>query len=633
MKKIEAPYGTWESPITAEMTSRSEKSSRNCDIFICGENFYWTESRPQEKGRTVIVCQTPDGIIRTLTPEGFDVRSKVHEYGGLSFTVIDDAIYFINSADQVLYKQLPGKGPVSLTKAGPRFADLLPAAGGLVAVGEIHREDQVDNFLAYIDKDSGRYTILDSGQDFYASPAWNEKEHKLAWLTWNQPNMPWDGNLLWTATLEERTLENKKMVAGGVEESIYQPQWSPKGNLFYVSDKEGWWNLYKLVDNEAKNITDLEAEFGIPLWRLGTSMWRFTGKGEEIICAYQEKGTGKIALLDVDSKVFKPLMFEFSDYSQVTIGKGCALFLAGTAEAARQIYKLCLKTFHVVSVESKKNGVIEKEFFSKPESIEFPSANGRVAYGYFYPPQNKNYQGVGQTVPPLIVMSHGGPTGCADPIFNLRIQYWTSRGFAVLDVDYGGSVGYGRNYRESLKGKWGIVDVEDCIFGASYLAQQGKVDTNKIVIRGSSAGGFTTLLALTSSSIFAAGASYYGVADLELLVRDTHKFEASYLDSLIGPYPERQDLYRERSPINHADKISCPVIFFQGAKDKVVPPNQAQMMDEALRKRGIKTELIIYENEEHGFRQAETIKDSLEKELKFYLETFEANRLNEQIHL
>lgn len=622
MEQVQAPYGTWESPITAEMTSQTTKSARNCDFFVQGETLYWTEPRPAEKGRTVILRRTADGTITTLTPEGFDVRTKVHEYGGLSFTVIDDCLYFINSYDQILYKQPLGKSPIPLTKTGVRFADLRPAVGGIIAVGEVHKEEQVDNFLAYIDKDSGRWTILDQGQDFYASPAWNEKDQKLAWITWNHPNMPWDGCLLWTASLDEGKLVDKQMVAGGIEESIYQPLWSPEGNLFFISDREGWWNLYRLIGHEIENIYPMEAEFGLPLWRLGTSTWCFTGRGEEIICSYQEKGIGKLALLDSKKKILEPLLLGFTDYSQVTAGKGFIIFLAGTAEASRQIYKMDLDSYHVQILGNKSKMDVEKEYFSIPETIEFPSADGRTAYGYYYSPQNKKYRGIEGTLPPLIIVSHGGPTGAADPIFNLRIQYWTTRGFAVLDVDYGGSVGYGRSYRERLKGQWGIVDVEDCIYGATYLAHQKKVDEDKIVIRGGSAGGYTTLEALAKSDIFAAGASYYGVADLELLARDTHKFEARYLDSLVGPYPERKDLYIERSPIHHAEEISCPVIFFQGAKDKIVPLNQAETMYETIKKLGIKTELIIYENEEHGFRQAETLRDSMEKELKFYLEAF-----------
>ena len=622
MIKKAAPFGTWNSPIAAEMIGRVEKSNRNCDILINEKGIYWTEPRPAEKGRTVILFQQENGTVSSLTPPDFDVRSKVHEYGGVAYTVVGDTLYFVNGKDQRIYKQLFNENPVPLTNEGTRFADLIPAPHGLIAIGEIHREEGVDNFLALINTLSGSYSILDQGQDFYAFPAISADGTQIAWLTWNHPRMPWDGTLLWTADFADGSLKNKKMVAGGIQESIYQPQWSPKGHLFFISDREGWWNLYRLADRTSKNICPMEAEFGLPLWRLGTSTWRFTGNEEQILCSYQEKGIGKLAFFDPENEKLEPLSLEYTDYSQITVGQGYALFLAGTSTESRKIIKMELISRSLSTIGPSEPLSIDPEYFSHPESIEFPSSNGRFSYGYFYAPQNKDYKGVSGSLPPLMIIGHGGPTAVSDRVFNLRIQYWTSRGFAILDVNYGGSTGYGRAYRERLKGQWGVLDVEDCIQGGLYLAKQNKVDVNKVVIRGASAGGFTTLEALCQSNIFAAAACYYGVTNLELLIRDTHKFEANYLDSLIGPYPERKDLYFERSPLHHSDKINCPVIFFQGGKDKVVPPNQSQALYEALQKRGVKSKLILYENEEHGFRQAETIRDSLEKELHFYLEVF-----------
>ncbi len=615
----QAPYGLWNSPITAAMTTRNEKSGRNCNIVISKESIYWTESRPHEAGRTVILQCKPDGQVSVITPTGFDVRSKVHEYGGLAFTVIGDTVYFVNAKDQRLYVQPPNQTPKALTPIGLRYADLHPSPKGIFAVAEEHVNKKVNNFLVLIDTETGSHAILDQEHDFYAAPTLSPNGKSLAWLTWDHPNMPWDGTELWTAQMDSSGLINKVKKAGGNSESIFQPRWSPQGNLFFISDCTGWWNFYMLKNGEMLPLYPKKAEFGLPLWSLGTSTWGFTGRGEEIVCAYQEKGIGKLALLDPATKQLHPLPFPFSDYAQIATGKNRIVCLMGTPTRPRQLMEISLPSLNLKEIAPSDPLPLDPGYLTNPEPIEYPSAHQRVSYGYFYPPKNKDYVGLCGTLPPLIIMSHGGPTAAADPIFNLRIQYWTSRGFAVLDVNYAGSTGYGRQYRDSLKGLWGIADVEDCIAGTYFLINQKKVDSKRIFIRGGSAGGYTTLAALAHSSIFAGGASYYGVADLELLLNDTHKFEAHYLDSLIGPFPEKKNLYKERSPLFHAEHISSPVIFFQGGKDLIVPPQQTKMMFEALKKKGIPTQLIIYEEEEHGFRQAANIQDSLEKELQFYL--------------
>ncbi len=531
------------------------------------------------------------------------MRSKVHEYGGVGYAVEGDTLYFINRKDQRLYKNF-----IPLTPPGLYFADLQLTPHGLFAICEEHRSDTVANTLVLIDTETGALTTLDSGHDFYASPS--IYGDKVAWLTWDHPEMPWDGTKLWTATLENGKLRDKKNIAGGREEAIFQPQWSPDGNLFYITDKNGWWNFSHFP---------MEAEFGLPLWRLGLSTWGFTGNGEEIFCAYQQKGLFKLALLEDKLKEIDLLQ---SDYTQIKTGIGFAVFLMGSPTTGRRIVKLDFATRAVTFLDQPDPIVLPEELLSIPEAIEFPTAGGLIAHAFFYPPKNPNYAAPKGEKPPLMVISHGGPTGSVNGTYNLKTQYWTSRGFALLDVNYGGSSGYGRAYRERLKGNWGIVDVQDCANGAHYLAKRGDIDPKRCVIRGGSAGGYTTLAALTFTQAFCAGASYYGVGDLELLAKDTHKFEAHYLDSLIGPYPERLDLYEARSPLKHAEHISCPVIFFQGGKDKVVPPNQAESMFHALKAKGIPTKLILYPDEEHGFRQAETIRDSLEKELKFYQELF-----------
>lgn len=616
----EAPYGTWTSPITAMMTTRTDKSNRNCDIIVDGDFVYWSEPRPSEKGRTVIVRRANDGSLETVTPPGYDVRSKVHEYGGRAYTVYRQTIYFINAKDQRIYVQENGRSPLPITPQGPRFAELLPCEQGILAIAEDHQDTKVLNFLALIHPQTGLVTTLDEGHDFYAGLALSPDGKRLAWLTWDHPHMPWDSTYLWTAELRDGALHEKQLVAGGIDEALFQPQWSPQGTLYFISDRSGWWNIYRQQGATLENVCPLEAEFGMPLWRLGTSTYAFTGQQEEIACAYQEQGIGKLALLNPHTKQLKPLSLGFSSYSQITPGKRCLYLLMGSSKVSRRLYKLNLSSQTITLLDEVEEFPIDSGYISLPEPIAFPSAQGRTAYGYYYAPKNKDFKSAAGTLPPLMIMSHGGPTAAADPIFNIKVQYWTSRGFAVLDVNYGGSTGFGRAYRNLLKGQWGIVDVEDCSEGALYLAKQGKADPRKLLIRGGSAGGYTTLAALAFTKTFAAGASYYGVADLELLAQDTHKFEALYLDQLIGPYPDSKKLYEERAPLLHADQITCPVIFFQGALDKVVPLNQAKKMYAALMQKGLKTKLVIYENEEHGFRQAENIQDSMEQELRFYLE-------------
>jgi dipeptidyl aminopeptidase/acylaminoacyl peptidase len=620
-KKL-APFGKWTSLIVPSTTSRIDKSARNIDILVKDGKIYWTEPRPNEKGRTVLVCRELKDNATTcdLTPLGFDVRSKVHEYGGAPFTVYQGIVYFINNRDQVLYKQIENEAPIALTSGEIRLANMQGCLQGLIAVAEKHSEDRVDNFLVLVCPRTGKVKILDQGHDFYSSPFISRDEKFLAWLTWDHPNMPWDGTQLWTAELIDGHLQNKKCVAGGPDEAIFQPQWSPTNTLYFISDRTGWWNFYRLNGNEIENIYPIHAEFALPLWRFGMSTWGFTGYEDQILCTYKEEGVGKLAFLNPADKTIHPIHLPFTDYSQISVGGACAVMLMGSPTFARRVMSLDLKNHRASPIDTIEPLDIGNDWFSIPQSIKFPTTLGQIAYGYYYPPLNPDYQGPQGKQPPLILLSHGGPTGCADSSFNLKIQYWTSRGFAVLDVNYRGSVGFGRDYRNSLRGKWGIVDVQDCEQGALYLANKGLVDRKHLFIRGASAGGYTTLAALAFTKTFAAGASYYGVGDLLTLVQDTHKFESRYLDTLIGPLPDSKTLYFERSPLFHAEKIKCPVIFFQGENDKIVPKNQAELMYDALKQKGVHTELIIYENEEHGFRQAAHIEDAFNRELVFYLD-------------
>lgn len=603
--KEKAPFGYWNSPLTPEMTSRADISSRNTDIVIDKGNVYWTEPRPHEKGRIALMCLKKNSSLPVeILPPHFDVRTKVHEYGGAPFTVYQGDVYFIHVKDQILYRLASDGSITPQTNGKIRIADMLGTPHGIVAVAE----EGLDNYLILLNL-NGTHAILDKGHDFYSSPALSPDGNHLAWLTWDHPNMPWDGTQLWQAKFTQGKLYNKALVAGGTEESIFQPRWSPLGNLFYISDRTGWWNIYKGSDNQCS----IQAEFGLPQWKLGTSTWGFTGQGEQILCISQQHGSSSLNLLN-HSKLEK-LDLPYTNFSQLAVENGKAVMLMGSPTMPRKVMKLDIETRKLTQVETSDCLSLD---MSLPQHIQFPTTHGQVAYGFFYPPLNADYEGPLGKLPPLIVFSHGGPTGCAESTYNLKIQYWTSRGFAILDVNYRGSTGYGRAYRNSLRGQWGVFDVDDCEQGALYLAAKGLVDKNHLFIRGSSAGGYTTLAALAFKQTFAAGACYYGVGDLLLLAKDTHKFEAKYMDWLIGPLPASQQIYKDRSPLLHAGKISCPVIFFHGENDKVIPKDQSIKMYQTLLDNHIKAELIIYENEEHGFRQAKHIEDSLTKELCFY---------------
>jgi len=609
-EKIEKPYGCWPSPITPELITQDAAYFQ--DLQLDGQTLYYSEMRPSEKGRTVIIKEG-----RTLTPEGFNVRTRVHEYGGASFAVKEGILYFINFSDQRLYRQRPGEAPEPLTAEGaPRLADMRPTGEGIAAVAEKHSGDgEPENYLALVDPERQEVRPLASGADFYAAPALNSDESRIAWIEWNHPNMPWDGTELWTAEFSAGGLRNKRKVAGGENISVIQPRFGPDGKLYYLSDESGWWNLYREGEG---NLFPMEAELGSPPWIFGLSNWDFIG--DKILAAYREKGKSKLALLDPESGKIAPIETSGSSFGMIRGGKESAAFIMVLPTGPKKIMRFRNGPEEVVEESLPK---VDPALVSAAEHIAFPSSGGRTAYGYYYAPKNPEYRGPEGKKPPLIVKSHGGPTSSASDGYNLRIQYWTSRGFAILDVDYGGSTGYGRAYRELLKESWGVVDLQDVESGAEYLVEKGLADPERLAITGGSAGGYTTLSALTFGDTFTVGASYYGVSDLELLAKETHKFESRYLDRLIGPYPGRKDLYIARSPTNFSEQLNCPVIFFQGTEDKIVPPNQAETLYQALKKKGVLTELVLYEGEQHGFRKAATIRDALRKELEFYLKAWE----------
>jgi dipeptidyl aminopeptidase/acylaminoacyl peptidase len=620
-----APYGSWKSPITSDLIV--SQSIGLGGITADGEDIYWLESRPAEGGRNVLVRRSPDGQTRDVTPPPFNVRTRVHEYGGAAFLIDDGTVYFSNFADQRMYRQAPGGTPEPLTAAGPmRYADAVldRARNRLICVREDHTLSDIHaaNTLVSVSLADGTDEVLVSGNDFYSNPRLSSDGTRLAWLTWNHPNMPWDGTELWVAEVgPDGRPAHARQVAGGPRESVFQPEWSPDGVLHFVSDPTGWWNLYRLRDGQVEALCPMEAEFGVPQWVFGMATYAFIAP-QQILCGFIEQGTSRLGILDTATGQLERIDSPYSVGSSLHVAGGRALFIGGspTQPSSAVALDLAPRRFTVLRRSTDVN--IDPGYISVARTIEFPTEQQRTAYAFFYPPRNRDYQPPAGDLPPLLVMSHGGPTSATSPNLRLGVQYWTSRGIAVLDVNYGGSTGYGRAYRRRLQGQWGVVDVDDCVNGARYLVEQGLVDGRRLAITGGSAGGYTTLCALTFRDVFQAGASHYGISDLEALTRDSHKFELHDLDNLIGPYPERRDLYIERSPIHFTDRLSCPVILLQGLEDKVVPPNQAEVMVAALRAKGLPVAYLPFAGEQHGFRRAENIKRALDAELYFYGQIF-----------
>jgi len=622
-----APYGSWKSPITTDLIAAGTVGLGQ--IALDGEDTYWIEQRPSEGGRNVLVKRTPDGKTMDVTPAPFNVRTRVHEYGGGAYIAANGAIYFSNFADQRLYLQAPGSDPQQITPAiALRYADgiLDRRRGHIICVREDHlfSDQEADNTLVSIpligDRAGGQ--VLVAGNDFYTSPRLSPDGARLAWLAWDHPKMPWDSAELWVGELNaDGSMGKAERIAGGVDESIFQPQWSPEGVLHFVSDRTGWWNLYRWREGRIESLCPMEAEFGRPQWVLGLSTYGFES-AQRIICAYTQQGDWKLARLDTTTGQLERIDLPYTYVGDVRVKPGQAILIAGSPTEPPGIVQLDLSTGSLQVLRRSSEAQVDPGYLSIPQAIEFPTERGLTAHGFFYPPRNQDFDAPPGELPPLIVICHGGPTSATNSVLNWNVQYWTSRGFAVLDVNYGGSTGYGRAYRQRLYGQWGVVDVDDCCNGARYLVERGQVDGNRLIIRGGSAGGYTTNCALAFRDVFKAGASYYGPSDLEAFDKITHKFESRYNHNLIGPYPQRRDLYIARSPVHFADRISCPVIFFQGSEDTIVPPSQSEAMYQAVRAKGLPTAYLAFEGEQHGFRKAETIKRTLEAELYFYSQVF-----------
>ena len=622
-----APYGSWKSPITSDLIV-SETIGLS-QPRLDGDDTYWIEMRPSEKGRQVIVRRMSDGSTKDINPPGFNARTRVHEYGGGDYVVHAGTVYFSNFADQQIYRASADSPPQLVSSEGSddrvRYADAVVDSkrDRLICVCEDHRQPgEAQNYLVSVPLAGGTNTVLVSGNDFYSSPRVSPDGARLAWLTWHHPNMPWDGCELWTGELAgDGSVINHQLVAGGQRESIFQPEWSPDGLLYFVAETSGWWNIYRFANNSIECMGEKEAEFGAPQWVFGLSTYAFES-AERIICAIVEKGIWSLGTIDPRTKHFARIETQFTEIDFVRAAPGRALFRIGSPLEPLSIVEMNPATRELKVLRRASKVELDPGYISQPTLIEFPTENGLTAHGFFYPPKNRDFVAPEAERPLLLVKSHGGPTSATIAVLMLGIQYWTSRGIGVLDVNYGGSTGYGRAYRERLNGTWGVVDVDDCINGARFLAARAEADPDRSMIDGGSAGGYTTLCALTFRDYFKAGASHYGVSDLEALEVDTHKFESRYSRSLIGPYPERKDLYVARSPIHFTGQLSCPVIFFQGLEDKVVPPNQAEMMVEALRQKKLPVAYVTFEGEQHGFRQARNIKRSLDGELYFYSRIF-----------
>tara|TARA_B100001093_G_scaffold506300_1_gene565001 strand:- start:2095 stop:4047 length:1953 start_codon:yes stop_codon:yes gene_type:complete len=639
--------GTWDSPISAKMVTNSSPNLHFLKAH--NNNLYWVEGRPWDNGRNVIMCRFEDGTIKDVLPAPFSHLSRVHEYGGCAYAVHSEFLYFVNGSDQRIYKinLSSGEPPLPITNdSNWRFADIIVDyyRNRLIAIGEWHNGGKdPENVIVAIGLDPFEQTfskteVLVSGSDFFAYPRLNQTNNQLCWIQWQHPHMSWDRSELMLAELTNCKLTNVRKIIGNQNESLMQPHWAQNGELYVISDRSNWWNIYGVELRSVNGkytllpLVEKDAEFCAPLWQLGATYFDFID-ANTIACLYTQGGRWHLALLDTIGKEIKEIKTEYDNLHSLCIFDGQLACVASNSSCAPRILTIpsqnirgAASELYIPSGGIKKTAKVpvhlDSQDLSKPKSLWFYSIDKAKVHGFFYPPVNAKFRIPEGTLPPVIIMCHGGPTGATGTSLNLKIQFWTSRGFSVFDINYRGSSGFGRKYRQSLSGAWGIADVKDAQFAALHLTNSGLISGNQCIIRGSSAGGFTVLAALTFTDTFNAGACYYGISDLEALTKDTHKFESHYLDGLIGPYPLERKKYIRRSPINYTDQLDCPIVFFQGLQDNVVPPNQAKKMVTALQKKNIYHKHIEYSDEGHGFRKAANIIHALETELAFYLEVF-----------
>ena len=638
-------YGLWPSPIGADLVAAGSTPLTQLALGGAdGGDVFWLAGRASEGGRNTLLRRR-GGRTDELTPAPFNPRSRVHEYGGGAYLVDGDSVYFSHFANNRLYLQQGDTPPRALTAPGGRHADFVVdrRRRRLIGVRESHRpagqhpagdgpRPDPDNCLCAIGMD-GVETVLAAGHDFYAAPRLSPDGAGLAWLSWDHPRMPWQGSELWLAELDvDGNPGAPRLVAGGPAESVCQPEWSPDGLLYFVSDRSGWWNLYRVRQGAIEALCPMEAEFATPQWIFGQSMYGFRS-ADEIVCTYLQDGISHLARLRPGKARLEPIAHPYQEIRELRVGSGpdgagCVVLLGGAPAIALEVARIDLSNGELEVLARSIDTPPAPAYLSIPSSIHYPSQGGRTVQAFYYAPRNADCQadeadkesdGEPNGAPPLIVIGHGGPTSMAGNTLKLATQYWTSRGFGVLDVNYGGSSGFGRAYRDTLAGQWGVVDVEDCVAGARHLAERGLADARRLIIRGASAGGLTTQCALTIHEVFQAGASYYGVSDLKGLDQDSHKFESRYNAYLIGAGPDTEARYLARSPIHHTARLNRPMIFFQGLDDKIVPPQQSQTMVAALKARGVPVAYVELEGEGHGFRQAANIVRTLEAELYFYL--------------
>jgi dipeptidyl aminopeptidase/acylaminoacyl peptidase len=601
---------------------------RNQMVRWDGDDLYWSELRPYEEGRIVVCKRGVDGVVSDITPPGFNARSRVHEYGGGHYVVKNGTVLFTNFKDQRLYRQEGAGAPRPISPEGDiRHADMVvdEPRGRVIAIREDHTNPSSEptNTIVSLDEFGEREAItIASGNDFYSSPKLSPDGHRIAWQTWNHPHMPWDSSEIWVGELDrDGHVKSSRKIAGSNHESVLQPEWSPMGELYFLSDRNDWWNIYRARGEGDEPVYRRNAEFGAPQWAFGQRFYDFASP-DELVCVYAEKGGSRLGVVDLDTGHGRNIELLYTSLSNVQVSGRKAALYAASATLAERVLVVDLDTHSQEVVKVSNRAHIDSKYFSVPKPIDFPTEGGLTAHANYYPPQNHDYQALDGERPPLIVQCHGGPTGSAGETYAFEYQYWTSRGFALVDVNYGGSSGYGRAYRQRLDGQWGVVDVDDCINAARYLVALGLADGERVSITGGSAGGFTALLSLTKRDFYNAGASHYGIGDLVLFAKETHKFESHYCDTLVGPYPERADVYHDRSAIYFADNLDCPVILFQGLEDKIVPPDQAETFVEVCKKKKLPYAYIAFEGEQHGFRQDKNIRRAFEAELYFLARVF-----------
>jgi dipeptidyl aminopeptidase/acylaminoacyl peptidase len=615
------PYGTWSSPVAPELLGQQDRLA--APTFADDGALWWVEVRPRDGGRNVLVRAEPGAEPVDVVGAPWSVRTRVHEYGGRAYLVAGDRVVFSNDDDGCLYVLRGGASPERLTApSGDRFAEpiLDPARHRLIATTERHAGARhPENFLAAVSLTDGTVTPLVTGRTFVAAPALSPDGQALAWLAWDHPHMPWDAAELWLARLDAHGHPMAGVhLAGGPGGAAFQPLWTSDGTLWCTLEVGDGFALHRLEGDAMVPVGGVDGELGAPLWQLGQRVLGEVDGG--LVGLVAREGRTALVRLTPEPAILDDTLGTLGDLA--TRGPQVALTVGWTG-AATQIVTRDLRDGSFRVVADVQRGWLDEPDRSPPEAVAFPTGDGEVAHGFFYAPRRAGVRGPEGVLPPLVVMAHGGPTGGTAINPSARVQFFTTRGFAVLDVNYRGSTGYGRAYRERLRGGWGVLDVEDCVAGARWAADAGRADGQRMVIRGGSAGGYTVLQALANHDVFRAGACYYGISDLEALLADTHKFESHYDRALVGRYPEDRERFVARSPVHYPERIQVPVIFFQGLEDKAVPPAQTERMAEILRARGIDAPYHGYAGEQHGFRKAETLRHAHDAELAFYRRVLE----------